>query len=267
MGLSASSPSAAIQADVSEQPHTAPSQCPMHQKEAEGCPMHVNSASGPDENQNVSGPVHQERAYEYVECPVKSQVHEKLDPRNMMPPPNQLPSPGQPFSLSSTREESTIPRAFAQQNWVYPSEQMFWNAMLRKGWKWKDDDLTPVDMGNIIKIHNQNNEQAWKEILKWEALHARECPCGPTLVRFGGKAKEYSPRARIRSWMGYELPFDRHDWIIERCGKEVRYVIDYYDGGEVDKNYQFTILDVRPAFDSLTAVWDRMKVAWWRWTS
>lgn len=65
----------------------------------------------------------------------------------------------------------------------------------------------------------------------------------------------------------YELPFDRHDWIVDRCGKEVRYVIDYYDGGAVDKNYQFTILDVRPAFDSLSAVWDRMKVAWWRWTS
>lgn len=65
----------------------------------------------------------------------------------------------------------------------------------------------------------------------------------------------------------YELPFDRHDWIVDRCGKEVRYVIDYYDG-EVDKDtYQFSILDVRPAFDSLDAVWDRMKVAWWRWTS
>lgn len=65
----------------------------------------------------------------------------------------------------------------------------------------------------------------------------------------------------------YELPFDRHDWIVDRCGKEVRYVIDYYDGGEVDKDYQFTILDVRPAFDSISAMWDRMKVAWWRWTS
>ena len=30
-----------------------------------------------------------------------------------------------------------------------------------------------------------------------------ECPCGPSLIRFGGKAKEYSPRARIRSWMGW----------------------------------------------------------------
>ena len=24
-------------------------------------------------------------------------------------------------------------------------------------------------------------------------------------------------------------------------------------------------MDVRPALDSPTAVWDRMKVAWWRW--
>lgn len=49
----------------------------------------------------------------------------------------------------------------------------------------------------------------------------------------------------------YELPFDRHDWIIDRNGREVRYVIDYYDGGKVDEsNYQFTLLDVRPALDS-----------------
>ncbi|KAK2510160.1 hypothetical protein MC885_021664 [Smutsia gigantea] len=184
-----------------------------------------------------------------------------------MPPANQRPAADQPFPLSTVREESSIPRADSEKKWVYPSEQMFWNAMLRKGWKWKDEDISQKDMYNIIRIHNQNNERAWKEILKWEALHAAECPCGPSLIRFAGKAKEYSPRARIRSWMGYELPFDRHDWIINRCGKEVRYLIDYHDGGEVNQDYQFTILDVRPAFDSFSAVWDRMKVAWWRWTS
>ncbi|XP_023388046.1 cytochrome c-type heme lyase isoform X2 [Pteropus vampyrus] len=119
-----------------------------------------------------------------------------------MPPANQTPAPDQPFALSTVREESSIPRADSEKKWVYPSEQMFWNAMLRKGWKWKDDDISQRDMYNIIRIHNQNNEQAWKEILKWEALHAAECPCGPSLIRFGGKAKEYSPRARIRSWMG-----------------------------------------------------------------
>lgn len=41
---------------------------------------------------------------------------------------------------------------------------MFWNAMLRKGWKWKDDDLSPQDMDSIIKIHNSNNEEAWREV-------------------------------------------------------------------------------------------------------
>ena len=75
---------------------------------------------------------------------------------------------------------------------MYPSQQMFWNAMLRKGWRWKDDDLSQQvssyslkratsflsinleqDMAHIIRIHNINNEAAWKEVLMWEALHAK----------------------------------------------------------------------------------------------
>ncbi|XP_067846068.1 holocytochrome c-type synthase [Heptranchias perlo] len=253
------------------------SECPMHQAKKEGippgCPMHQATATATStENTSYPLPAHQERAYEYVECPMRvtagPETGNDIDPSNMMPPPNQMPTSDQPFPLSVVREESSIPRTYSGKHWVYPSEQMFWNAMIKKGWRWRNEDITADDMSNIIKIHNQNNEQAWNEVLKWEALHAKECPCGPSLIRFGGKAKEYSPRARIRSLMGYELPFDRHDWIVNRCGREVRYVIDYYDGGDIDKStYQFTVLDVRPALDSLTAVWDRMKVAWWRWTS
>ena len=41
------------------------------------------------------------------------------------------------------------------------------------GWRWKDDELQQKDMDYIIKIHNANNEQAWEEIKKWEAFHAR----------------------------------------------------------------------------------------------
>lgn len=45
-----------------------------------------------------------------------------------------------------------------------------------------------------------------------------------------------------------------------------RYVIDYYDGGEVNpETNEFTLLDVRPAMDSFDNIWDRMKVAYWRW--
>lgn len=151
------------------------------------------------------------------------------------------------------------------ETWVYPSQQMFWNAMLRKGWRWKDEEgMSPETMAHIIHIHNNNNEAAWEEVLKWEALHPESG--NPKLKSFGGKATQFSPRARFRGLLGYEMPFDRHDWIVDRNGEEVRYVIDYYDGGDVNPNdHKFAILDVRPALDSPTAAWDRMKVAWWRW--
>ena len=54
-----------------------------------------------------------------------------------MPPPMQQPAPGQPFPLDKDREISTIPRYGAKSGenpyWVYPSAQMFWNAMVKKG--------------------------------------------------------------------------------------------------------------------------------------
>ncbi|RWS25881.1 holocytochrome C synthase/heme-lyase-like protein [Leptotrombidium deliense] len=223
------------------------SECPMRGDQKSQCPMHAGNET------------------------------EKINMLNMMPlDAKQQPSPGQPFPLSTDRQTSSIPKADENSNWQYPSEQMFWNAMLRKGWKWQDemknDDrerpLKANDISNIIKIHNHTNEMAWKEILKWEmAFHYNECPTGPRLRKFAGRAKDYTPRARIRSMMGYELPFDRHDWVVDRCGRDVRYIIDYYDGGAADQTTgQFALLDVRPAFDSVGNIWDRMRVAWWRWT-
>lgn len=227
----------------------------------------------PPPNHKTSGvlppecPMHQKVAPPTAsECPL-GHTADDLNPLNMMPPANQKPAPDQPFLLPTERQVSSIPKVTpdgAKDFWVYPSQQMFWNAMLRKGWKWREEKLEPHDMDHIIKLHNANNEQAWLEVLKWEALHARECG-NPKLKSFGGKATDFSPRARIRSWMGYELPFDRHDWIVDRCGKEVRYVIDYYDGGSPDDKYRFALLDVRPALDSPGNMWDRVKVCCMRW--
>jgi len=248
-----------------EQTSEYPSECPMHQKTGAPEPP----APSPPVVQIIPSecPMHTPTANQ-SECPSAAGATtdlNKIDPLNMMPPPNQQPSPDQPFLLPIDRQKSTIPKAGTDQTWVYPSQQMFWNAMLRKGWKWKDEQIDQPTMDHIIKIHNTNNEAAWQEVLKWEALHAEECT-NPKLKSFGGKATDYSPRARFRQLMGYQLPFDRHDWIVDRAGKEVRYVIDYYDVGEVNpENHTFAVLDVRPAIDSLDAVWDRMKVAWWRW--
>ena len=38
------------------------------------------------------------------------------------------------------------------------------------GWRWEKDSLAAKDMTEIINIHNANNNQAWNEILMWEAV-------------------------------------------------------------------------------------------------
>jgi cytochrome c heme-lyase len=55
------------------------------------------------------------------------------------------------------------------------------------------------------------------------------------------------------------MPFDRHDWIIDRCGQEVRYVIDYYHGQHLPGTAVFHV-DARPAIDNLSGLWDRMRM-------
>lgn len=48
-------------------------------------------------------------------------------------------------------------------NWIYPSEQMFFDAMKRKAY-----NPNETDMRTIVPIHNAVNERAWKEIKEWE---------------------------------------------------------------------------------------------------
>ena len=67
----------------------------------------------------------------------------------------------------------------------------------------------------------------------------------------------------------YELPFDRHDWVVDRDGKDVRYVIDFYKGAQatsVDQAPFSIFLDVRPALDSYQAVIDRACVYYRQFT-
>ena len=43
--------------------------------------------------------------------------------------------------------------------WMYPSEQMFFNAMRRKGWRPSEGN-----MRTVVSIHNAVNERAWSEV-------------------------------------------------------------------------------------------------------
>jgi hypothetical protein len=61
----------------------------------------------------------------------------------------------------------------------------------------------------------------------------------------------------------YTLPFDRHDWIVDRCGKEVKYVLDFYQGKEEPDSPASIYLDIRPAV-SFGGVIDRSVNCDWR---
>ena len=172
----------------------------------------------------------------------------------------QMPAQGQRVPLSTHREVSGIPKAEgeaeaeASDTWIYPSEQQFYNAMKRKGWEPKEHDMKVV-----VAIHNHVNDTAWEKILEWEKLHCDECPA-PKLLKFMGKPKQLSPKATMRSAVGYSKPFDRHDWIVDRCGKQVRYVIDFYNGAPSGKAVSM-YMDVRPALDSFEAATDHVRMA------
>ncbi|GAP89035.1 putative cytochrome c1 heme lyase [Rosellinia necatrix] len=197
-------------------------------------------------------------------------------------------TPPKPSSLGVDREVSTIPRTAtslaagdhaaiaattatatrpangeretgadgATGNWVYPSERMFFDAMRRKG-----HDPRAADMRAVVPIHNAVNERAWAEIKGWEAPYVQGSSCdGPRLHSFLGLSTHMSPRARFNTLLGYQAPFDRHDWVVDRCGKEIEYVIDFYagrsaGGAAADGKLSF-YLDVRPKLNS----WEGIKM-------
>jgi len=92
-----------------------------------------------------------------------------IDPTNQMPAnPNQLPAPGQTAPLSTDRVKSTIPKGGTAETWVYPSPQMFWNALVRKG---KVEGAKEEDMSVVVAIHNNMNENTWRAVQAWEEIH------------------------------------------------------------------------------------------------
>jgi len=184
-------------------------------------------------------------------------------PKNQLPPqtwpPSEKPGPYKEdtdktsANLSTVTVASNIPRGNSDENWQYPSPQRFYNAMQKKGW-----DPKAEDMVQVVSIHNTVNEKCWKRILEFESLHKNECVT-PKLLKFQGKPKELSPKAKFYHYLGYTLPFDRHDWIIDRCGKQVRYILDFYTGKKIDDNITSIYLDIRPEL-SLGGTVDRLRM-------
>lgn len=84
--------------------------------------------------------------------------------------------------------------------------------------KRKNFEPSAEDMSFVVALHNSVNEKGWNKILQWEAKYAQTC-AQPKLKRFEGKPDQLSPKARFLNLFGYEAPFDRHDWVVDRCGQ------------------------------------------------
>ncbi|KAG1749049.1 cytochrome c/c1 heme-lyase [Suillus paluster] len=165
-------------------------------------------------------------------------------------------------ALSTEREVSSIPRT-DDGHWVYPSEAQFFAAMARK-----NHNPHAPDMKTIIPIHNAVNERAWSELMKWESGRGGEKCGGVKLVNFKGRPNDLTPKARLMTLLGYSAPFDRHDWVVDRCGTQIRYVIDFYTGrgaGSPSSNNVSFYLDVRPALDNWEGVKMRADNIWQDW--
>jgi len=186
---------------------------------------------------------------EMSSCPVKATKDQQL-PQSIEEAAKHSHSPhtGQKIPLSTVRTVSSIPRTNSPpnevphhqpklseqnernlvQNWIYPSEQQFFNAMQRKGWNLPPD--TELTVPHVVRIHNAVNEKGWRDVLEWEKIRGNE---QPRLVRFIGRPNDLSPRARFNSMiLMKKAPFDRHDWFVDGgdSSDERRYVIDFYSG-------------------------------------
>ncbi len=158
--------------------------------------------------------------------------------------------------------DSTIPAAGRGnsddgKNWLNPSANQLFRALARKNKPIESDDAPAVAM-----VHEMVTNGTWAAIMEYEAMHSHKCRA-PKLDRFQGMDGIYSAKAKLVRLMTGAVPFDRHDWYINRCGKEVKYIIDYYEIPEPNGQISYSV-DARPA-PTPSGIWDRMRMAWKKW--
>jgi len=148
---------------------------------------------------------------------------------------------------------------------------MFYNALARKGKL--NDDTAEEDIASVVALHNNMNEKTWQKVLQWEKTITNHTE-NPKLLKFQGRPTDLSPKAAFKHYvLGHPLPYDRHDWTVERRdGTTARYVIDYYHDETLAREdassahpdlhdataSRSLLVDVRPAADDVALIWNRL---------
>ncbi|KAJ5763839.1 cytochrome c1 heme lyase [Penicillium manginii] len=248
MGVGASTPSAPAE------PPAAVATCPVDHKTREVWLQQNGNAphppSSPDQSQAATKhqrPLSTDREISTIPRAGDQQAGQAGPEGNKKPQTPYEAANAASHGLPSNAESETG-HDEASGNWIYPSEKQFFEALMRKGntpGSTTSASELATSVASIIPIHNAVNERAWKQILDWEGKVPSSDPgskkCGgPKLYSFRGLGVDpqfLSPRARFNGILGYQLPFDRHDWVVERCdGERIEYVIDFYQGKTTGSN-------------------------------
>jgi cytochrome c heme-lyase len=143
-------------------------------------------------------------------------------------------------------------------DWVNPTPKELFRALRRK-----QKHIDEEDAFSVAFVHSAVVDQTWEQIMAYEALHADECDA-PTLNRFEGKYGDHTIKTKLTHYVyPHAECFDRHDWYVNRCGKEIHYIIDYYSTpGEHGAEEYF--IDARPA-PTVSGLIDRARLAFRRY--
>lgn len=265
------------------------SACPVDHETRDKWVAHTESKCPVNHDAKDTLPNSVEQASETSKCPVNHSAQAAfLESAKLRSGSRQAHAP----SLSMEREVSSIPRYYMENSdagesahsmpeesgtqreshWVYPSAQQFYSAVRRK-----NHDADAADMDVVVPIHNAVNEEAWRRILDWERGWNTQAPTSPQLVNFLGRPRDVTWRAWMRGLAGYQMPFDRHDWVIVRPSADgtapstMRYIIDFYAGRassqpqpakEAAQQPVSFYLDVRPAPSTLEGLAMRVHRFW-----
>jgi hypothetical protein len=103
-------------------------------------------------------------------------------------------------------------------HWVNPTPMQLFRAIRRK-----EMDIQEEDALEVAFTHATVVDFTWQLIEEYEGKYRQQCP-NIALKRFEGKYGQHT----MKSWLTEKAfgltPYDRHDWWIDRCGTEVRYL-------------------------------------------
>jgi len=139
--------------------------------------------------------------------------------------------------------------------WLNPSAGQLYRSLKRKN--------KPIDYSDaldVAAVHAMVTSSTWDAIMEYEELHSTSCE-SPKLARFHGMDGIYSVKAKLRHYLLRQpWPYDRHDWVVNRCGEEVRYIIDYYAYPGAEDDEEMYTIDARPAPSNLRNIFDRVRL-------